>query len=59
MSAQASLGGTVRNNYEIDRFWFTKSYPLWHVLEGDVLGCGIDFTERVIFFTKNGVLIGK
>jgi hypothetical protein len=26
---------------------------------GDTIGCGVDFAERVIFFTKNGELLGK
>ncbi len=31
--------------------------PTWH--QGDTVGCGIDFAEGTIFFTKNGELIGK
>lgn len=27
--------------------------------QGDTVGCGIDFVKGVIFFTKNGVLLGK
>jgi hypothetical protein len=27
--------------------------------QGDTVGCGVDFVKGVIFFTKNGVLLGK
>ena len=26
---------------------------------GDTVGCGVDFTSRCAFFTKNGVKLGK
>ncbi len=33
--------------------------PEWVVVTGDHVGCGIDFDDHTIFFTKNGVLTGK
>jgi hypothetical protein len=26
---------------------------------GDVIGCGVNFEEKIAFFTKNGKVIGK
>jgi hypothetical protein len=28
-------------------------------LAGDVIGCGIDFTQHKVFYTKNGTFLGK
>jgi hypothetical protein len=33
-----------------------EKWPIWD--DGDVIGCGIDFSRRAIFFTRNGVLLG-
>jgi hypothetical protein len=40
---------------------FSKVFPFSapKYEEGDTVGCGVDFVRRVIFFTKNGVLLGK
>ncbi|PSS37894.1 hypothetical protein PHLCEN_2v264 [Hermanssonia centrifuga] len=53
------MNSLVRTNFMEDRDWFAKKYPLWHMLKGEVIGCGINVTDRVVFFTKNGMLIGK
>jgi Ran-binding protein 9/10 len=31
-------------------------YPTYGA--GDVIGCGVDFTSRSVYFTKNGVRLG-
>ncbi|KAK4033823.1 hypothetical protein C8A01DRAFT_49666 [Parachaetomium inaequale] len=41
--------GTARRSTGL----FDRSYG-----QGDTIGCGIDFVKGVIFFTKNGVLLG-
>jgi hypothetical protein len=40
---------------------FSKVFPFSapKYEEGDTVGCGVDFVRGVIFFTKNGVLLGK
>lgn len=34
-----------------------SDWPSW--AEGDVIGCGIDFARKSIFFTRNGVFLGS
>jgi hypothetical protein len=33
-----------------------NKWPTWE--DGDVIGCGIDFPRRTIFYTRNGTLLG-
>ena len=34
----------------------TESWPTWR--EGDIVGCGINFMEKSVFYTLNGALLG-
>ncbi|PSS37056.1 hypothetical protein PHLCEN_2v1095 [Hermanssonia centrifuga] len=33
--------------------------PEWEVVSGDVVGCGVDFDDQIIFFIKNGMPMGE
>jgi hypothetical protein len=29
------------------------------LIVGDIIGCGVDFTQNKVFYTKNGALLGR
>ncbi len=59
MRGRAEMDSPVKTSFVEDRDCFAKKYPLFHMLKGEVIGCGVDFSNHVIFFTKNGMLIGE
>lgn len=55
-----NITGSVDANVQAaateDRVGPAASWPSWAV--GDTIGCGIDFTKKAIFYTRNGSLLG-
>lgn len=58
-SFAAEKNGTSYGPTYGGKFKFTLLLvPYQHLAAGDIIGCGIDFTTRRAFFTKNGSFIG-
>lgn len=39
-------------------FWPLLTFPRFTVA-GDIIGCGVDFSQNRAFYTKNGAFLGK